>query len=152
MSCKKTTSESTGKADSIKIIDSINAITKKINDSILTQNHFKNWEGEHVLLHDKIDGKGKIEFSNIDKDEYKVKGELRSTKNYLIIDGIVYIRSEKSFSFEGIIEQSIQEYDQGKVDIRNGKKTFFTKDSGKNYRLYESINGLGFSDHIDIKY
>lgn len=152
-SCQKTASEN-GKidADSTKIIDSINAARTKINDSIRSKNNYGDLSGTHILTHNSITGKGKVDFKKIGRDNYLLKGDLQSGKNYTKIDGSLVRVSPKHFNFTGEITQSIQEYDHGKKDIRKGNYTFLSKDGGKTWRLQDMVNDAGFVDYIDIKF
>ena len=74
-SCKKSEETNSPKVDSTKIIDSINTARTKINDSILSSRAFKDLSGTHILTHDMIAGNGKISFTKIGQDEYKISGE-----------------------------------------------------------------------------
>ena len=141
----------TSKIDSVKIIDSINAVRTKINDSILSSRAYKNLEGTHILTHDMIPGNGKISFTKIGQDEYKVSGENRKGSNFVKIEGHARMTSPKNLKFDGTITQSISDYENGKLDVRKGKKNFSTKDGGKTFKLYESVNNAGFGDKIIIK-
>ena len=151
-SCKKSAVSDTPKVDSAKIIDSINAVRTKINDSILSHNRFRDWAGEHSLTHDMIPGKGHVQFSKIGRDTYKITGKITHGKDYMAIDGTGEIRSERHLSFNGTIKQSLQANNAGKIDVRSGRKTFLTKDGGKSFRLQESLNGSGLADQIYIKF
>lgn len=152
ISCEKSENVERKKVDSASIIDSINLVRQKINDSIMTTDRYNNLAGEHVLTHNMIKGQGKIDFTKAGKDEYKIKGSLQNGSNYIKVDGTGQMISKNNLRFEGTIKQSINDYENGKLDVRNGKKTFFTKDGGKTFRLYESVNSLGFSDQIYIKF
>lgn len=152
ISCKKSAETITPKIDSAKIIDSINAARTKINDSILSHHRFQNLEGAHSLTHDMIPGKGRIKFVKIGRDEYKISGEIKNAKDYMRIEGTGAMHSERNFSFVGTIKQSLQDNDNGKLDVRSGRKTFLSKDGGKSFRLQQSINSSGFSDQIYIKF
>lgn len=152
ISCKKAEETQSAKADSTKIVDSINLVRQKINDSILTTDRYNNLTGNHILTHNMIKGQGKIDFSKAGKDEYTIKGSLQNGSNYIKIDGIGQMISKNNLKFEGTITQSIQDYENGKLDVRSGKKIFFTKDGGKTFKLHESINSFGFSDQIYIKF
>lgn len=151
VSCKKPEETVSPKIDSVKIIDSINEVRTKINDSILASRSFKDLEGTHVLTHDMISGNGKISFTKIGQDEYKVSGENKSGSNFVKIEGNARMTSPKNLKFDGTITQSISDYDNGKLDIRKGKKNFSTKDNGKTFKLHESVNNAGFGDKIIIK-
>lgn len=150
--CKKSSETDVKKLDSAKIIDSINLVRTKINDSIMSHSRFQNWEGSHSITHDMISGSGKLQFTKIGRDEYKISGENKKGNNYISIEGTGEMRSAKHLSFNGTIKQSIADNDNGKVDVRSGRKTFLSKDGGKTYRLQQSINNSGFSDQIIIKF
>jgi len=149
---KKEESAPTSKVDSTAIIDSINTARTKINDSIRSTNHFQTLEGNPSFTHDMISGKGKLVFKKLkdNRDQYSVKGELRNGKNYLTFDGKATRISDTFFNFTGKIEQSIQENDNGKPYIREGSKTFQTKDGGKTWKLQDKPNPSGFVDNIII--
>ncbi|MFC4162394.1 hypothetical protein ACFOWU_01910 [Epilithonimonas zeae] len=151
VSCKKSEETTTPKVDSVKIIDSINAVRTKINDSILSSRAFKDLSGIHSLTHDQVNGTGKITFTKIGQDEYQVSGENKSGSNFVKIEGSARMTSPKNLKFDGTITQSISDYDNGKLDVRKGKKNFSTKDGGKTFKLYESVNNAGFADKIMIK-
>ncbi|WP_312766411.1 hypothetical protein [Epilithonimonas sp.] len=151
VSCKKSEKTVTPRIDSVKIIDSINTVRTKINDSILSSRAFKDLSGTHSLTHDQVNGSGKIIFTKIGQDEYNVSGENKSGSNFVEIEGNVRMTSPKNLKFDGTITQSISDYDNGKLDVRKGKKNFSTKDGGKTFKLYESVNNAGFGDKIIIK-
>jgi len=151
VSCKKSEETTTPKVDSVKIIDSINAVRTKINDSILSSRAFKDLSGIHSLTHDQVNGTGKITFTKIGQDQYQVSGENKSGSNFVKIEGSARMTSPKNLKFDGTITQSISDYDNGKLDVRKGKKNFSTKDGGKTFKLYESVNNAGFADKIMIK-
>ena len=151
VSCKKSTETVAPKVDSVKIIDSINSVRTKINDSILSSRAYKDLSGTHSLTHDQVNGSGKITFTKIGQDEYKISGENKSGSNFVKIQGNARMTSPKNLKFDGTITQSISDYDNGKLDVRKGKKNFSTKDGGKTFRLYESVNNTGFADKIMIK-
>ena len=150
-SCKKSEETTTQKVDSVKIIDSINTARRKINDSILSSRAFKDLSGTHTLTHDQVNGSGKITFTKIGQDEYKISGENKSGSNFVKIEGNARMTSPKNLKFDGTITQSIFDYDNGKLDVRKGKRNFSTKDGGKTFKLYESVNNAGFADKIMIK-
>lgn len=155
ISCSKKEATSTStKTDSTKIVDSINAARTKINDSIKSQNRFRDFSGKHIFTHNLINKKGSVNFTKIEgeRDRYKVSGEIRSGKNYVTIDGTANVVSDKHVNFSGILKQSISENDNGKPYIRNKPKTFMSKDGGKTYRLQDMVNGSGFVDYIDIHF
>ncbi|WP_379969382.1 hypothetical protein [Epilithonimonas sp. UC225_85] len=152
ISCKKSAETNVSRIDSSKIIDSINIARTKINDSILSHDRFKDLEGTHILKHDMIEGEGKVTFLKIGRDQYKISGNNSVGKNFVDIEGTAKMTSAKNLKFEGTITQSILDYDNGKQDVRKGKKNFSTKDGGKTFKLHESINHSGFSDGIIIKF
>lgn len=150
-SCKKSEETITPKVDSVKIIDSINAVRTKINDSIRVSQGYKDLSGTHTLTHDMVEGQGEITFTKIGQDEYQVKGSNAVGKNFVDIEGTARMTSPKNLKFTGTITQSILDYDNGKLDVRKGKRNFSTKDGGKTFKLYESVNNAGFADKITIK-
>lgn len=150
-SCNKPAEKSISKVDSAKIIDSINLVRTQINDSILGRRGFKNLEGTHILTHDMLKGTGKITFKKISQDEYRISGKQTDGKQFLTIDGTARMTSPKNLKFDGTIKQSISDNDNGKLDVRSGKRNFSTKDGGKTFKLHESVNSSGFADQIIIK-
>ena len=151
VSCKKSAETKTPKVDGVKIIDSINTARTKINDSILSSRAFKDLSGTHTLTHDQVSGAGKISFTKIGQDEYKISGGNKAGSNFVKIEGNARMTSPKNLKFDGTITQSIFDYDNGKLDVRKGKRNFSTKDGGKTFKLYESVNNAGFADKIMIK-
>ncbi len=152
VSCQKkeyTTTE-TPVIDSTKIIDSINAVRTKINDSIRNTNRFPDFSGSYGFGHNLISKTGTVTFKKTGRDEYDVKGEARSGKNYITIRGTAERVSLQHLNFTGKISQSIQDDNNGKVYTRSGTNTFMTKDGGKTWRLQNMVNSAGFVDHIDI--
>lgn len=139
--------------DSLKIIDSINAVRTKYNDSIKilnAKNVFRDLSGSHQLSHSSIAKKGKINFENIGRDLYQVSGEAKSGKNYVKIEGEIKMVSEQFLNFTGTVTQSIQDNNNGKIDVRT-KKTSFAKQGNRNFwRLQNRVNNSGFADDIDI--
>ncbi len=155
VSCsKKEATPTSAKTDSTKIIDSINAVRTKINDSIRSKNQFKDFSGDHRFTHNLIKNSGTINFKKIDgeKDHYMVSGDIKSGKDYVHIEGFIAIVSNKYLNFAGTISQSISDNENGKIDVRKGGKTFASKDGGKTYRLQDMVNGSGFVDYIDIHF
>lgn len=151
ISCKKTEEINFSKVDSAKIIDSINVARTKINDSILASRAFKDLSGTHSLTHDMIAGNGKISFAKTGEDQYKISGENKAGSNFVKIEGTAKVTSSKNLKFNGKISQSISDYNDGKLDVRNGTRNFSTKDGGKTFKLHESVNQAGFADDIIIK-
>jgi hypothetical protein len=155
VSCsKKEATPTSNKIDSTKIVDSINAARTKINDSIKSKNHFKDFSGTHKFTHNSIKGSGSVDFKKIDgeRDHYDVSGNIKSGKNSLKIKGFMAVVSDKHMNFTGEITQSISGNDNGKPYMRKGTKTFMSKDGGKTYRLQDMVNGSGFVEYIDIHY
>ncbi|WP_415329084.1 hypothetical protein [Chryseobacterium sp. MMS23-Vi53] len=150
---KETTSTST-QTDSTKIVDSINAARTKINDSIKSKNHFKDFNGIHKFTHNSINNSGSVVFKKIEgeRDHYDVSGSIKSGKNTVEIKGFMAVVSDKHMNFTGEITESISANDNGKLYTRNGTKTFMSKDGGKSYRLQDMVNGSGFVEYIDIHF
>lgn len=153
ISCsKKGETALTTKSDSTKIIESINIARTKINDSIQLknqQNHFRDLSGSHKLTHSGIGG-GTVNFKNIGRDLYEVSGTVKSGKNYAKIEGEIKMVNEEFLNFNGKITQSIQENDNGKLDVRTKKTSFAKKGNQKYWRLQNMQNNAGFIDYIDI--
>jgi hypothetical protein len=155
ISCsKKQSNPASTRTDSTKITDSINAARTKINDSIKSKNHFRDFSGTHKFTHNLIKKTGSANFTKIEgeRDQYKVAGDAKSGKDYMRIQGIIKIVSDKHMNFTGSISESISENDNGKPYVRQGTKTFMSKDGGKTYRLQDMVNGSGFVDYIDIHF
>lgn len=154
ISCSKKGSEITGtKSDSTKIIESINIIRTKINDSIKIRNErniFRDLSGSHKFTHNGIDNAGNVHFKKIGRDLYQISGGAKSGKNYVKIEGELKMVSEEFLNFDGKITQSIQENDNGKTDLRTKKTTFAKKGKNKFWRLQNMQNSSGFVDYIDI--
>lgn len=150
LSCKKeAVATPKKKIDSVQIVDSINTVRNKINDSIRNKNQFGRLDGNHQLLHQSISGKGTITFKKVigNNDEYEINGSLKSGNNIMSVKGFGIRVSEKHFNFTGEIDETIN----GKPYLRKGTKTFLTKDGGKTWRLQDMVNGDGFVEYIDIK-
>lgn len=134
-------------------IDSINEYRKKRNDSIAiknAKNQFRDLSGEHSFTHSSIPNKGSVNFKNIGRDLYEVSGNVKSGKNYAKIEGEIKMVSEEFLNFTGKITQSLQENDNGKIDVRTKKTSFAKKGNQKYWRLQNRINNAGFTDNIDI--
>lgn len=155
VSCsKKEAIPSSVQTDSTKIIDSINAVRTKINDSIRSKNSFKDFSGDHKFTHNLIKNSGTINFKKIDgeRDHYLISGNIKSGNDFVKIKGFMAIVSNKHMNFTGELTQSISDNDNGKPYTRKGTKTFASKDGGKTYRLQDMVNGSGFVDYIDIHF
>jgi len=155
VSCsKKEATSVSNQTDSTKIVDSINAARTKINDSIKSKNHFKDFSGSHKFTHHSIKNSGSVDFKKIDgeADHYNVSGTIRSRRNSVEIKGFMAVVSDKHMNFTGDITQSISENENGKPYSRKGTKTFLSKDGGKIWRLQDMVNGSGFVDYIDIHF
>ena len=153
-SCKKTgkTSDQIIK-DSLKVIDSINIARTKYNDSIKILNlksHFRDLSGSHKITHSSIGNTGNVQLKNIGRDLYEISGGAKSGKNYIKIEGELKMVNEDFMNFKGTITQSIQENDNGKIDVRSKKTTFAKKGNTKYWRLQNMMNQSGFVDYIDI--
>jgi PBP1b-binding outer membrane lipoprotein LpoB len=153
VSCsKKETQPTPNQTDSTKIIDSINAARTKINDSIQSKNHFKDFSGTHKFTHNSIKASGSVDFKKMGRDDYDVSGNIKSGKESVTIKGTAVVVSTKHMNFTGEITQSISANDNGKPYTRKGTKTFMSKDGGKTWRLQDMVNGSGFVDYIDIHF
>lgn len=157
---KKETTSTDNKTDSTKIVDSINAVRTKLNDSIKaknSENRFKDFSGGHKFIYQNDSSPkyyGTIDFKKIEgeRDNYDVSGSIKSGRNSITIKGFIQVVSAKHMNFTGEITQKIPENDNGKPYTRKGTKTFASKDGGKTYRLQDMVNGSGFVDYIDIQY
>jgi len=152
VACNKIGENNSKEIDSAKIIDSINAIRIKHNDSIRALNNkntFGDLSGNHQLTFASDDGltlSGTVTFTKILADGYEVKGSAKSGKNSLIIDGKADRVSPKHINFYGNITQNIN----GKTESKSKSNTFRDEDKGNFFRLQEKINKDGFVDYIDI--
>lgn len=136
-----------------KRIDSINEYRQKRNDSITiknAKNQFRDLSGDHTFTHSSISNKGSVNFKNIGRDLYEVSGNVKSGKNYAKIEGEIKMVSEEFLNFTGKITQSLQENDNGKIDVRTKKTSFAKKGNQKYWRLQNRVNNAGFTDNIDI--
>ena len=153
-SCNKTEENNAKDVDSTKIIDSINAVRMKYNDSIRALNNKNNYSdlsGKHKLTFVSDDGvslTGTVNFTKIMSDGYEVKGQAKSGKNSLIIDGKADRVTKKHINFYGEIKQTIN----GKTESKNKSNTFRDEGKGKFFRLQQKVNSEGFVDYIDIHY
>ncbi|MGZ5192821.1 MAG: hypothetical protein ACXWVV_02660 [Kaistella sp.] len=152
-SCSKKESEfSQTKSDSAKIIESINVVRTKINDSIRLKNDkniYADLSGTHSLKFTSEGvsmSSGKVIFEKTGRDLYQISGTAQSGKNTLSIEGNIKRVSEKHLNFEGKIVQNIN----GNIFTRTKKTTFFDEGKGDFWRLQDKINGSGFVDYIDI--
>ena len=139
--------------DSARIIDSINMVRTKHNDSIkilTSKNILRDLSGKHKFTHNSISNNGSVDFKNIGRDLYEISGSAKSGKNYVKIEGELKMVSEEYLNFTGKITQSISENDNGKVDVRTKKTSFAKKGNDKYWRLQNRLNSSGFVDYIDI--
>lgn len=154
ISCsKKENQHAAAKSAEEKKIDSINEHRRKYNDSIAiknTKNHFRDLSGDHRFSHSAFSNNGNVNFKNIGRDLYEVSGNLKSGKDYARIEGEIKTVSEEFLNFTGKITQSIQENDNGKIDIRSKKTSFHKAGNQKFWRLQNRQNSSGFTDNIDI--
>lgn len=154
ITCNKTGENNSKKIDSTKIIDSMNVIIKKHNDSIKalnSKNYFDDLSGSHQLTFTNDEGytfSGKVNFTKIMSDGYEVKGNAKSGNNFLIIDGKADRVSKKHINFYGNISQKIN----GVSHTKKKSNTFTNEGKGNFYRLQEKINSEGFIDYIDIHF
>lgn len=150
---KKEVQHNNIKTDSAKIIESINVVRMKINDSIQLKNNrniFKDLNGNHSLKFssDETTITGKVNFEKKGRDLYTVSGGGKSGKNTVTIEGIINQVSPKHLNFQGKIIQNIN----GKTYTRTKKTTFLDEGKGNFWRLQDKINGSGFVEYIDIHF
>lgn len=151
-SCNKIGENNSKEIDSAKIIDSINVVRTKYNDSIRALNNkntFGDLSGNHKLTFASDDGftmTGNVKFNKIMSDGYEVKGSAKSGKNLLIINGKADRVTQKHINFYGNITQSIN----GKTESKSKSNTFRDEGKGNFFRLQEKVNKDGFVDYIDI--
>lgn len=151
-SCHKNEESTSRKmADSLKIIDSINAARTKHNDSVLVQrqkNIFGDLSGIHPLKfeNDIASLSGNLNFEKIGRDLYHISGSAKSGNNNVSIEGELKRVSEIHLNFDGKISQTIN----GKDYLRTKKTTFLREGNAKYWRLQNKINNEGFIDYIDI--
>lgn len=151
---KKETSTTEKKVDSTKIVDSINAARTKINDSIKSENRFRDLTGNHKFSYQSQNLKaisGTVDFQKIagERDNYNIEGSISDGNNSVKIKGFAQAVSDRHINFTGEITQKIS---GEKLYTRKGTKTFQSKDGGKTYRLQDMVNGAGFVDYIDIQF
>ena len=152
VACNKIGENNSKEIDSAKIIDSINVVRTKYNDSIRKLNNkniFGDLSGNHKLTFASDEGltlTGTVTFTKIMRDGYEVKGSAKSGKNSLIIDGKADRVTEKHINFYGNITQTIN----GKTESKSKSNTFRDEGKGNFFRLQEKINKDGFVDYIDV--
>lgn len=138
--------------DSLKVIDSINAVRMQHNDSISIKNKknvLKDLSGKHQLkfTSDEVPSfSGTVNFENIGRDLYTISGSAKSGKNTLVINGTIKKVTEKYLNFEGEVTQKIN----GTSFKRTRKTTFTDEKKGNFWRLQNKVNGAGFVEYIDI--
>lgn len=151
-SCKKNAEHETQKLkDTLRIIDSINAVRTKYNDSIRILNHnniYKDLSGSHKFTHSEIGKSGNVNFKKIGRDEYEISGNIKLNDNYVEIKGIGELVTEKYLNFDGKIIQKIN----GTPYERTKKTSFTNEGKGSFWRLQNKVNGDGFVDYIDIHF
>jgi uncharacterized protein YjbJ (UPF0337 family) len=152
IACNKTAENSSKLIDSTKIIDSMNAVIQKHNDSVKSlnnKNSYSDLSGAHKLSFTNDDGlsfSGSVRFTKIMSDGYEVKGNAKSGNNSLTIDGKADRVSAKHINFYGKITQTIN----GKTESKKQSNTFRDEGKGNFFRLQEKVNQDGFVDYIDI--
>ena len=129
-SCNKTGENNAKDIDSTKIIDSINAVRMKYNDSIRAlnnKNNFGDLSGKHKLTFVSDDGvslTGTVNFTKIMSDGYEVKGNAKSGKTYSSL-------TEKRTEYRqntSIFTEKLQTIN-GKTESKSNSNTF--RDEGK---------------------
>jgi hypothetical protein len=78
-------------------------------------------------------------------------GRGASSKDYLIVDGIVTSISAKEFTFNGKITTRVSHINSGEPCVREGKMTFKITGKRRYWRLQEMDNPCeGVTDYVDI--
>ena len=152
-SCGKSSEEIAAekKADTLRIVDSINQARAKYNDSITVlnnKNRFGDLSGTHSISFksDEASFKGNIKLNKIGQDLYEVSGGGNSGKNSLNVEGEIKRVSDIHLNFDGKITQKIN----GKSFTRSKKTTFLDEKKGNFWRLQNKVNDEGFVEYIDI--
>ncbi len=151
LSCNKNIEEYERKklADTLRVIDSINAARTVYNDSIRTLNgrdRYRDISGSHRFTHSEIAGSGKVHFTKNGRDEYKVSGKLTSGNDFVEIDGNIKAVTMQYLNFEGVIDQKIN----GKKFRRTAKTSFKDEKKGPFWRLQDKMDERGFVEYVDI--
>ena len=96
---------------------------------------------------------GSVEITKMSNGSYAIFGKQESQKNndYVHIEGVLDIISEKELEFTGKISSVVSYINNGKVCVRNGKQLFKSTKNRKYWRLQNMINCDGqVTDYIDI--
>jgi hypothetical protein len=99
-----------------------------------------------TITDDGVSLTGTVNFTKIMSDGYEVKGNAKSGKNILIIDGKADRVSPKHINFYGKITQTIND----RTESKSNSNTFRDEGKGDFFRLQQKINAQGFVDYIDI--
>ena len=100
---------------------------------------------------------GKVTFTPISKDHYKIKGEQKGRKSndecqncFLTIDGTIEKLTPKSLRFTGKIESSIHHIQNGDPCVKEGTFDFISTGSRKYWRCQNMDGCDGVTDYVDI--
>lgn len=138
-------------ADTLRVIDSINAARTVYNDSIRTlnsKNRYRDLSGYHRFTHSDIPASGKIIFTKNGRDEYNVSGKISSGNDFVEINGDVKVVTLQYLNFNGVIDQKVN----GKKFRRTAKTSFKDEKKGPFWRLQDKVDGQGFLEYVDIHF
>jgi len=143
-------------------LDSIrNANQQDLNTDIETETvkDENDLSGKHNLTLQWISWQapGKVTFTPIGKDEYKIEGQQKGTKSntecsecYLNIQGTIEKISPKVLRFTGFIESSVPYIQNGEPCIKEGTFDFVSTGSRKYWRCQNMDGCDGVTDYVDI--
>lgn len=138
-------------ADTLRVIDSINAARTVYNDSIRTlnsKNRYRDLSGNHRFTHSDIPTSGEIIFTKNGRDEYNVSGKISSGNDFVEINGDVKVVTLQYLNFNGVIDQKVN----GKKFRRTAKTSFKDEKKGPFWRLQDKVDGQGFLEYVDIHF
>lgn len=138
-------------ADTLRVIDSINAARTIYNDSIRalnSQNRYRDLTGRYRFTHSEIPASGTVHFIKNGRDQYKVSGKASSGNDFVEINGDLKVVTMQYLNFEGVIKQKIN----GTAFRRTSKTSFKDEKKGPYWRLQNKKGGEGFVEFIDIHF
>lgn len=138
-------------ANTLRVIDSINAARTVYNDSIRalnSQNRYRDLTGRHRFTHSEIPASGTVRFTKNGRDQYKVSGKASSGNDFVEINGDLKVVTMQYLNFEGVINQKIN----GTAFRRTSKTSFKDEKKGPYWRLQNKKGGEGFVEYIDIHF
>ena len=102
---------------------------------------------------------GKVTFTPIGKDQYKIKGEQKGRKSnnecqdcFLTINGTIEKITPKTLRFTGRIESSIHHIQNGDPCVKEGTFDFVSTGSRKYWRCQNMKGCDDVTDYVDIYY